>query len=37
MLDPGETLTLAIRFEGNSPGYVQIVTGNGISSSAYVR
>jgi len=37
MLDPGETLFLAVRFEGNSPGYVQVVTGNGVSSSAYVR
>jgi len=37
MLDPGETLFLAVRFEGSSPGYVQVVTGNGVSSSAYVR
>ncbi|MDV2482342.1 flagellar protein FlaF [Methanoculleus sp. Wushi-C6] len=35
-LDPGETLTLAVGFEGENPQYVQVVTGNGVSSSAYI-
>lgn len=35
-LDPGETLNLSVAFEGDSPGYVQVVTGNGVSSSAYI-
>ena len=35
-LDPGETLNLSVGFEGDSPGYVQVVTPNGVSSSAYI-
>jgi flagellar protein FlaF len=35
-LDPGETLNLSIRFEGPDPTWVQIVTPNGVSSSAYL-
>lgn len=35
-LDPGETLTLSVGFEGDPPRYVQVVTGNGVSSSAYI-
>jgi flagellar protein FlaF len=35
-LDPGETLTLSIGFEGQNPTWVQVVTPNGVSSSAYL-
>lgn len=36
-LDPGETLTLTVTFsEGDRPVWVQVVTPNGVSSSAYV-
>lgn len=35
-LDPGETLTLFIGFEGQNPTWVQVVTPNGVSSSAYL-
>ncbi len=35
-LDPGETLPISIRFEGSDPMWVQVVTGNGVTSSAYV-
>jgi flagellar protein FlaF len=35
-LDPGETLNLSVDFGDDRPGYVQVVTGNGVSSSAYV-
>ena len=35
-LDPGETLNLSVEFEGDLPRYVQVVTGNGVSSSAYI-
>ncbi|KAF5032661.1 MULTISPECIES: flagellar protein FlaF [unclassified Methanoculleus] len=34
-LDPGETLTLAVGFKDENATWVQVVTGNGVSSSAY--
>lgn len=37
-LDPGETLTLRITHEKDAqPTWVQVVTPNGVSSSAYIR
>ncbi len=35
-LDPGETLNLSVGFEGESPGYVQVVTPNGVCSSTCI-
>ena len=35
-LDPGETLNLSVGFEGDSPGFVKIVTPNGVCGSAYI-
>lgn len=35
-LDPGETLNLSIGFEGANPTWVQVVTPNGVSGSAYI-
>lgn len=35
-LDPDETLPLFVRFEGSDPTWVQIVTPNGVTGSAYV-
>lgn len=35
-LDPGETLTLAVEFGGASSTWVQVVTPNGVYSSAYL-
>ncbi|MDK2891015.1 MAG: archaeal flagellar protein FlaF [Methanoculleus sp.] len=37
-LDPGETLNLSVTYEeGVDPTWVQVVTGNGVSSSAYIN
>ncbi|GLI46159.1 flagellar protein FlaF [Methanoculleus bourgensis] len=37
-LDPGETLTLRVPYEKDAqPTWVQVVTPNGVSSSAYIR
>ncbi|WP_292729863.1 flagellar protein FlaF [Methanoculleus sp.] len=35
-LDPGETLNLSITYQDISPTWVQVVTPNGVSSSAYI-
>ncbi|WP_214041359.1 flagellar protein FlaF [Methanoculleus sp.] len=37
-LDPGETLNLSVTYEEDiDPTWVQVVTGNGVSSSAYIN
>lgn len=37
-LDPGETLNLSVTYEeGGDPTWVQVVTPNGVSSSAYIQ
>ncbi|PKL61772.1 MAG: flagellar protein FlaF [Methanomicrobiales archaeon HGW-Methanomicrobiales-2] len=35
-LDPGETLNLSVTYQDISPTWVQVVTPNGVSSSAYI-
>lgn len=37
-LDPGEVLTLQVTYEeGADPAWIQVVTPNGVASSAYIR
>ncbi|WP_292520693.1 flagellar protein FlaF [Methanoculleus sp.] len=36
-LDPGETLNISVEFGETRPGWVQIVTPNGVTSSAYIN
>ncbi|MCM2466813.1 flagellar protein FlaF [Methanoculleus oceani] len=36
-LDPGETLNLSVTYQDVDPTWIQVVTPNGVSSSAYIK